>query len=229
MLSTDTVDHATSRRTNRIRVLCVDDHRVMLDGLALLIGRQPDMEVIASATNGEQAVELFSSLLPDITLMDLQLPTMSGSRRSQIRSTHPDARIVVLTMYQGDEDIYRALEAGATAYLLKDTLAEDLVTVIRDVHTGNSPIPAGRGCRARGTQSAAVPYSAGDRGREPHHARAAEQGNRRHPWHQRTDRQGPCEEHPRETACQRSLRCDCSRRSTGNYPHPIRPLITLLR
>ncbi|MET0168467.1 MAG: response regulator transcription factor [Vicinamibacterales bacterium] len=143
MLSTDTVDHPTLQRTNRIRVLCVDDHRVMLDGLALLIGRQPDMEVIASATSGEQAVELFSCHLPDITLMDLQLPTMSGLEAiGEIRSTHPGARIVVLTMYQGDEDIYRALEAGATAYLLKDTLAEDLVNVIREVHTGNRPIPA---------------------------------------------------------------------------------------
>ena len=143
MLSTDTVDHPTLQRTNRIRVLCVDDHRVMLDGLALLIGRQPDMEVIASATSGEQAVELYARHLPDITLMDLQLPTMSGLEAiSEIRASHPDARIVVLTMYQGDEDIYRALEAGATAYLLKDTLAEDLVNVIREVHTGNRPIPA---------------------------------------------------------------------------------------
>jgi two-component system NarL family response regulator len=124
-------------------VLCVDDHRVMLDGLALLIGRQPDMEVIAAATNGERAVELFASLLPDVTLMDLQLPTMSGLEAiGAIRKSHSDARIVVLTMYQGDEDIYRALEAGAAAYLLKDTLAEDLVNVIRDVHTGHKPIPA---------------------------------------------------------------------------------------
>src|SRR4029450_10496215 len=143
MLSIDTIDHGTLRPTNRIRVLCVDDHRVMLDGLALLLGRQPDMEVIASATSGEQAAGIYARHLPDITLMDLQLPTMSGLEAiSEIRSTHPDARIVVLTMYQGDEDIYRALEAGATAYLLKDTLAEDLVHVIREVHTGNRPIPA---------------------------------------------------------------------------------------
>ena len=143
MLSTETLDRITLRRTNRIRVLCVDDHRVMLDGLALLIGRQPDMEVIASATSGEHAVQLFAAHQPDITLMDLQLPTMSGLQAiSEIRASYPDARIVVLTMFQGDEDIYRALEAGASAYLLKDTLAEDLVTVIREVHTGNRPIPA---------------------------------------------------------------------------------------
>src|SRR5678815_955077 len=142
MLNTNSIAAETPRTGERIRVLCVDDHRVMLDGLALLIGRQPDMEVIAAATNGERAVELFASLLPDVTLMDLQLPTMSGLEAiGAIRKSHSDARIVVLTMYQGDEDIYRALEAGAAAYLLKDTLAEDLVNVIRQVHTGNRPIP----------------------------------------------------------------------------------------
>ena len=140
--SSSTVARTRSRLEPRIRVLCVDDHRVMLDGLALLIGRQPDMEVVASATSGEQAVELYDYHQPDVTLMDLQLPTMSGLEAiGEIRRAHPMARIVVLTMYQGDEDIYRALEAGAAAYLLKDMLSEDLVRVIREVHTGNRPIP----------------------------------------------------------------------------------------
>src|SRR6185436_5281115 len=108
MLNTNSIAAETPRTRERIRVLCVDDHRVMLDGLALLIGRQADMEVIASATSGERAVELFASLRPDVTLMDLQLPTMSGLEAiSVIRKSHPSARIVVLTMYQGDEDIYR--------------------------------------------------------------------------------------------------------------------------
>ena len=142
MLNSDAPGRRAPQNESRIRVLCVDDHRVMLDGLALLIGRQPDMEVIASATNGEQAVELFARHRPDITLMDLQLPTMSGLEAiGEIRRTYPDARIVVLTMFQGDEDIYRALEAGAAAYLLKDTLSEDLVNVMREVHTGHRPIP----------------------------------------------------------------------------------------
>jgi two-component system, NarL family, response regulator len=128
---------------SRIRVLCVDDHRVMLDGLSLLIDRQGDMEVVGSATSGEEAVGLFRQLQPDITLMDLQLPTMSGIEAIQeICGSAPDARIVVLTMYHGDEDVCQALEAGAATYLLKETLAEDLVRVIRDVHLGGRPIPS---------------------------------------------------------------------------------------
>jgi len=125
----------------RIRVMCVDDHRVMLDGLALLIGRQPDMEVVASATNVDQAVAEYMRVRPDVTLMDLQLPGINGLEGiKQIRGIAPDARIVVLTMYQGDEDIYRSLEAGAATYVLKDSLSDELVTVIRQVHDGNRPV-----------------------------------------------------------------------------------------
>jgi DNA-binding NarL/FixJ family response regulator len=125
----------------RIRVFCVDDHHVMLDGLALLIGRQPDMEVVGSATHGAEAVESVARIRPDVTLMDLQLPGVSGlDAIRQIRKGDPQARIVVLTMYQGDEDIYRALEAGAATYLLKDALSGDLVRVIREVHTGGRPV-----------------------------------------------------------------------------------------
>ena len=127
----------------RIRVFCVDDHRVMLDGLALLIGRQPDMEVVGSATQGAQAVDSYGQIKPDVTLMDLQLPTMSGLDAIRaIRREDPQARIIVLTMYEGDEDIYRAIEAGATTYLLKDTLADDLIHIVRDVHAGARPMPA---------------------------------------------------------------------------------------
>src|SRR5688500_8156583 len=122
---------------SKIRILCVDDHHLVLEGLSLLIDRQGDMEVVGSATSGERAVELFQQLRPDVTLMDLQLPTMSGIEAiEQIRGESPDARVVVLTMYHGDEDICQALEAGAATYLLKETLAEDLVRVIRDVNSG---------------------------------------------------------------------------------------------
>jgi len=156
MLNTNSIAAETPRTGERIRVLCVDDHRVMLDGLALLIGRQPDMEVIAAATNGERAVELFASLLPDVTLMDLQLPTMSGLEAiGAIRKSHSDARIVVLTMYQGDEDIHRALSAGAATYLLKDALSDDLIRVVREVHAGGHPMAPD--VRARLDQRAANP------------------------------------------------------------------------
>ena len=131
------MDQIMAESGQRIRVFCVDDHRVMLEGLALLIGRQADMEVVGSATNGEQAIDLVARMKPDVTLMDLQLPGVSGlDAIRKIRQSDPHARIVVLTMYQGDEDIYRALEAGAATYLLKDALSEDLVRVIREVHSG---------------------------------------------------------------------------------------------
>ena len=126
-----------------IRVLCVDDHRVMLDGLALLIGRQPDMAVVASATSVADAVAEHARVGPDITLMDLQLPGMSGvDGIRQIRRHAPDARIIVLTMYHGEEDIYRSLEAGAATYVLKEALSDDLVAVIRQVHDGHRPMTA---------------------------------------------------------------------------------------
>jgi DNA-binding NarL/FixJ family response regulator len=127
----------------RIRVLCVDDHRIVREGIALIIARQPDMEVVGSAATGEEAVLLFARERPDVTLMDLQLGTMSGLQAIQaIRRTHHDARIIVLTMYQGDEDIHRALEAGAATYLLKDTLSDDLIRIVREVHAGGRPIGA---------------------------------------------------------------------------------------
>ena len=123
--------------TQKIRVLCVEDHRIVREGIALIIGRQQDMSVVATAANGEEAVALYRRHRPDVTLMDLQLGAMTGLEAIRaIRQHEPAARIVVLTMYQGDEDIYRALNAGAVTYLLKDTLSDDLVRVIREVHHG---------------------------------------------------------------------------------------------
>ena len=127
---------------DRIRVLCVDDHRIVRDGLALIISQQADMTVVGAAATGEEAVALFRQLRPDVTLMDLQLPVMSGLEAiRQIRGINDAARIIVLTMYRGDEDIYRALSAGAATYLLKDTVADDLIRIIRAVHAGERPIP----------------------------------------------------------------------------------------
>lgn len=126
----------------RLRILCVDDHRIVRDGISLLISREPDMEVVGSASNGEEAVAAFRKHKPDVTLMDLQMPGVNGVDATRtIRQDAPDARIVVLTMYQGDEDIHRALQAGAAAYLLKDALSDDLIRVIRDVHAGKHAMP----------------------------------------------------------------------------------------
>ena len=124
-----------------IRVMCVEDHRIVREGIALIINRQPDMEVIGSAADGEEAVAQFKRHRPDVTLMDLQLPAMTGLEAIKaIREDDSDARIIVLTMYQGDEDIYRALSAGAMTYLLKDTLSDDLIRFVREVHAGRRPI-----------------------------------------------------------------------------------------
>ena len=126
---------------SRIRVLCVDDHRIVRDGIALIIGQEPDMHVVGAAATGHEAVALFDRHQPDVTLMDLRLGETSGvDAIREIRSRSPEARIVVLTMYEGDEDIYRAHEAGAVTYLLKDTLASDLIRVLRLVHAGHRPL-----------------------------------------------------------------------------------------
>jgi DNA-binding NarL/FixJ family response regulator len=127
--------------TPPISVLCVDDHRIVREGIALIIGQQPDMKVVGMAASGQEAVDLYEECRPDVTLMDLRLGAMTGVEAIRtIRAAHPDARIVVLTMYEGDEDIYRAHEAGAITYLLKDTLTDDLIRVVREVHAGKRPM-----------------------------------------------------------------------------------------
>jgi DNA-binding NarL/FixJ family response regulator len=127
----------------RIRLLLVDDHPIVLKGLAATIDPEPDMEVVASAATGKDAVSLFRDKRPDVTIMDLNLtPQMTGLQAIQaIRSEFPGARIIVLSAYKGDEDIYHAIEAGAATYLLKETLSSDLIPIIRQVHAGGGPIP----------------------------------------------------------------------------------------
>jgi len=125
--------------TPAIRVLCVDDHRLMREGIVHIVSLQPDIVVVAEARTGQEAVEQFLKHRPDVTLMDMQMPVMNGLQAIRaIRRAEPDARVVVLTMYQGDEDIYRALQAGATSYLLKDSVPDDLIRVIREAHAGNA-------------------------------------------------------------------------------------------
>ena len=125
-----------------VRVMCVDDHRLMREGIRRIVALQPDMVVVAEASNGAEAVEQFQRHKPDVTLMDLQLPSMNGHEAIKaIRRLQPDARIVVLTMYYGDEDVYRAIEAGVMGYILKDTVPDDLIHVIREVHAGRRSVP----------------------------------------------------------------------------------------
>jgi len=139
-----------------LRVLCVDDHRIVREGIALILSREPDITVVSSAATAQEAIVEFERHLPDITLMDLRLGDNSGiDAIREIRRKHPTARIVVLTMYQGDEDIHRALSAGAATYLLKDALSDDLIRVVREVHAGGSPM--GPDVKARLDRRAAQP------------------------------------------------------------------------
>ena len=127
----------------RIRVMCVEDHRIVREGIALIISREPDMQVVAFAATSDEAVQKFDQHRPDITLMDLRLGKSSGlDAITAIRRRHENARIIVLTMYQGDEDIHQALKAGATTYVLKDAVADDLIRVVRAVNAGGHPMEA---------------------------------------------------------------------------------------
>ena len=127
-----------------IQVLCVDDHQVVREGISLIISRAADMKVVATATTSDEAVAKYREHRPDITLMDLRLAGGSSGVDAirAIISEDPGARIIVLTMYEGEEHIHRAMTAGAATYLLKDTLSADLVRVIRQVHSGEPAVSA---------------------------------------------------------------------------------------
>ena len=125
----------------QIRILAVDDHALVREGIAVLVGTQPDMTLVAEASNGREAIQQFRAHRPDVTLMDLQMPEMNGlDAIVAIRGEFPDAKIVVLTTYKGDVQILRALKAGAQGYLLKTTFHKELVEMIRAVHAGRKAL-----------------------------------------------------------------------------------------
>ena len=125
-----------------IRVLIADDHPVVREGLAAMIGRQPDMKLVGEACNGKEAVEMFFARKPDVTLLDQRMPEMDGiAALEAIRKGCADARIILLTSFDGSEDVYRGLRAGARAYLLKQSPRDKLFECIRDVHEGKTRIP----------------------------------------------------------------------------------------
>ena len=130
------------KKRSRIGVLIADDHSVVREGLASLIGRKADMIVVAEAANGREAVELWRQHHPDVILLDLRMPELDGvGALKEIRGDDENARIIVLTTFDGDEDIYRAVQAGAQGYLLKDMFFEELEAAIRKVHAGARLIP----------------------------------------------------------------------------------------
>jgi DNA-binding NarL/FixJ family response regulator len=142
MKATDDKEKPTSAKKKRIRILIVDDHSVVREGLVSLVKRKSDMVVVGEGSNGREAVELWKQHRPDVTLLDLRMPVLDGvGAINEIRELDENAHIVVLTTYDGDEDIYRAIKAGAKAYLLKDTARDALVETVRRVHAGETYLP----------------------------------------------------------------------------------------
>jgi DNA-binding NarL/FixJ family response regulator len=136
------VDGADIQNNRQIRVLCVDDHPLVRDGIAFALQQEHDMVLVGEAKDGREAVEAFRRLRPDVTLMDLQMPGLNGvDALTGIRAEFPNAKIVVLTTYTGDAQANKALKAGAAGYLLKDMLRRELVDTIRSVYAGQKRIP----------------------------------------------------------------------------------------
>ena len=126
-----------------IRILTVDDHPLLREGIAVLVKSEADMALVAEASNGEEAIEQFRQHRPDVTLMDLQMPNLNGTEAiSRIRNEFPNAKIIVLSTYSGDVQVLRAIKAGARGYILKGHVGRELLEAIRSVHAGHKKIPA---------------------------------------------------------------------------------------
>jgi DNA-binding NarL/FixJ family response regulator len=126
-----------------IKVLCVDDHPLVRKGIASILANESDMRLVGEAGDGQEAVELFRLHRPDVTLMDMRMPGMDGIEATRvIRREFPEARIIALTSYDGDQDIYRALEAGVRGYMLKEMVHTDVLRAIRTVHSGKRLMPS---------------------------------------------------------------------------------------
>lgn len=126
----------------KIRVLCADDHPLVRKGIAAILANEPDIELVDEAGNGREAVEKFRRLKPDVTLLDLRMPELDGiAAATLIRSEFPEAKLIALTSFDGDQDIYRALEAGVRGYLLKETVHTDIVHAVRLVYSGKRLMP----------------------------------------------------------------------------------------
>src|SRR5438309_3156757 len=136
------MDEGSPNQPKRIRILSVDDHDLVRKGVAAILGTEPDLTLVAEAKDSASAIRLYREHRPDVTLMDLRLPDKSGIETTrEIREEFPTARIIALTSYDGDQDIYRALEAGVRGYLLKEMVHNEVINAIRAVHEGRRLLP----------------------------------------------------------------------------------------
>ena len=205
--------------SSKIRILVAEDHLVARVGVSAIINRQTDMVVVAEATNGKQAVERFRKHVPDVTLLDMRMPLMSGVEAAiAIRAEFPNARLIALTSYGGDEDVRRALAAGVNAYLTKDVLRKELLDTIRTVNAGRRYIPEALAA-ALEAQSDAPTLS--EREIEVLELVASGLANKQIAYvvkYRGNHRQEPCEEHSAQTWRARSDPRGHGGHSTRNHP-----------